>query len=496
MGNGLAQTPLHLAVGWPEGVRLLLQHGACVDSRDHAGDTPLSYALILEYPQTVSLLMKADCSLKLRENVLDLAIGAIHSGNPKRLFQTYISQDVSIKTLDSTITSLAERRRNLQNRLTGLPVAVSMNTAMLRDDRILDEYAEYAECAEQAAQENIDHTPLRASTLLHDPHIGRCRTVYHIIDLEVEVAEKLWENGFRDIDVPDDDGLTPLASYHYHSSSVSEEIELYSWLIKKGAKLHRPQHRLNSSDPAVVPSGLLQTIRVLHYVAAKIAFNSEAMIYYDLRERKDLLSRQRKDTVLLLATIFSDSSSDDCICACSSRGCLASTLMLKVFEKGSLHRRNQIMARDCLARSIEYLMLLMGPQSSCSDWLAKEIIRFCTFHELELRHTCCSFSRTSYVIRRVKFEKEERAEIQDEDKEKIELLQSLLLEFEEHRGTQDLISFLEGYWAVRMEEVLEELKSGVDEEGLRGMGVVLEEDCDDWGSEEDSDDDWGSEDEI
>ena len=41
------------------------------------------------------------------------------------------------------------------------------------------------------------------------------------------------------------------------------------------------------------------------------------------------------------------------------------------------------------------------------------------------------------------------------------------------------MSFLEGYWAVRMDEVLEELNRGVDEEGLRGIGVVLEESVDD-----------------
>ena len=84
-------------------------------------------------------------------------------------------------------------------------------------------------------------------------------------------------------------------------------------------------------------------------------------------------------------------------------------------------------------------------------------------------------------------------EIQDEDKEKIELLENLLLEFEEHRGTEDLISFFKGYWATRMDEVLEELKSGVDKEGLRGIGVVLEEDFDgEWESEKGFDDDWGS----
>ncbi|KAM0794384.1 hypothetical protein BDR22DRAFT_875771 [Usnea florida] len=490
MGNGLAQTPLHLAVGWPEGIRLLLQYGACVDSRDHAGDTPLSYALNRGYPQTVSLLMKADCSLvgrrksseRLPRNVLDLAVEHLHSPNEA------LSPDVAMKVLDTTIASLAERRRDLQSRLTGLPAVVSTDTTVLREDRILDEYAEYAECAEQAAHENIDHIPRRASTLLNGTYLGKCRTVYHIIHLVVEVAEKLWENGFRDIDVPDDDGLTPLASCKH--SGTFEVIELYSWLIQKGANLYRPQHRLNSPEPAVDPTELPQTTRALHYVAANIAEGTFGMVAFHgsrLKLMEYWLSRESKDVVLLLATVFSDGSSDDCICACSSRGCLASTLMLKIFEKRALSSPHNVDMRDCLARSIECLMIFVGPQNSSWDWLAKEIIRFRTFHELELRHTCCWFSDFGRNMRLVKFEEEERVEIQDEDKEKIELLENLLLEFEEHRGTQDLISFLEGYWAVRMDEVLEELNCGVDEEGLRGMGVVLEED---------SDDDSGSEDDI
>ena len=146
MGNGLAQTPLHLAVGWPEGVRLLLQQGACVDSRDSRGATTLQYALHLGCPQTVSLLMKADC--ELRENIIDLASEYLHYDEQR----TGVSQDVRMKVLDTTIASLVERRRDLQSRLIGLPVAASINTTVLRDDRILDEYAEYAECIEQAAR--------------------------------------------------------------------------------------------------------------------------------------------------------------------------------------------------------------------------------------------------------------------------------------------------------------------------------------------------------
>ena len=271
MGNGLAQTPLHLAVGWPEGVRLLLQHRACIDSRDQAGDTPLYYALTLGFPQTVSLLMKADCSLVLSKNILDLAIG--HPDYQIGGKYNYVRMNV----LDTTIALLAERRRDLQSRLSDLPITVSINTTVLRDDRILDEYAEYAECTEQAAQKTFDHIPLRASSLLGDNQSRNYRTVYHIPELVVEVAEKLWNNGFRDIDVPDNDGLTPLASWR--RTTRSEEIELCSWLIQKGAKLHRPLHRLNdnSPDPEIVPTELLHTTRMLHHVASGIGLKRATM---------------------------------------------------------------------------------------------------------------------------------------------------------------------------------------------------------------------------
>ena len=270
MGNGLAQTPLHLAVGWSEGVRLLLQHGACFDSRDRAGATPLYYALNLGCPQTISFLMKAGCSLMVPWNALTLAIDRPHS---------YVrggSEDARMKVLDTTIASLAERRRDLQRRLTDLPVAVSINTTMLREDRVLDEFAECVECTVQAAQKTFDHIPLRASSLLENTHSGKYCTVYHIFELVFEVAEKLWENGFREIDVPDKNGVTPLA--FMRTAGYSEEIELCSWLYQKGAELHRPLYRLydNSPDPAIVPTEVLHTTRILHMWLSKLDLDSHS----------------------------------------------------------------------------------------------------------------------------------------------------------------------------------------------------------------------------
>lgn len=460
--NGLSQTPLHLAVSWTYGIRELLKHDACVDSTDQRGYPSLFYAIYLGFSETVRLLMKAGCVLVCdqgRQNVLSYASQCLHSGG----YALWgVSQETRMDVLDTVIALLAERRRGLQSRLAALPSAVNGNTSVFRDDRILDEHTEYAECTEEDALRGYGYMP-RASTLL-----GNCRTVYHIDNLNTEIAEKLWRSGFRDIDVQDNKGMTPLMLSHKTGYRVNVEIELCSWLIQKGAKLHRLQYSSLDYDPDRTPDlmELSPATRTLHYVAAKIGYYASYLAYITLplEDPLDLLSTDAK---LLLATILPDVLCDDCVCACSFHGCLASTMMLKVFF--SFGRRQEVFwMRFTLA--IKHLVILVGPQNPCCGWLAKEIIRFRTFEELELRHTCCEWSVRCGIT---KFEPEERVEIRDEDSEKIELLESLLDDFEENRKDQDLLSLLEGYWATKMAQVLEE-QGGVNEEALREIGVVLQ----------------------
>ena len=131
----------------------------------------------------------------------------------------------------------------------------------------------------------------------------------------------------------------------------------------------------------------------------------------------------------------------------------------------------------------EYLIDLVEPSDPCPDWLSKETIRYQTFEELELRHTCCERDWPQGFSR---LDTGEQAEIRYEDHEKIELLESLLQEFEEHRGSQDVLSFLKGYWALRMDQVHRE-RGRFDKEALREIGVVLHE-VDEEGNNEEGDD--------
>ena len=429
--------------------------------------------------------MKADSSLQLRAG--DYGVNAVECAARVMEYDDYyvwgVSPDTRVRVLETVISSLAERRRDLQSRLTTLLIAEKTHPGVFQDDRVLDEYAEYAERVEENAIRAYNDKPRRASSLL--PY---CRTVYHIPNLTVEVAEKLWQNGFRDIDVQDKNGRTPLMLGRPWNDMVAE-FDVCSWLIQRGAELDRPQHGpLNyESDRALDPIDLAPTTRALHYVAANIGctagYITNIMLHTNTKHKarkltddeifntsisrlQDQLNQLSEDARLLPATLFSDVSCDDCICACASQGCIVSTIMLKEFGR---YRWTRISPRQWSPLATRCLITLAGPHNSCWAWLDEEVIRFRTFQELELRHTCCQWKEWDLMT---KLDPEERAEIREEDHEKIELLEILLQEFEENRGTQDLISFFEGYWATRMDQVLQE-QGDVDEEALREMGIVL-----------------------
>lgn len=451
-----------------------------MDAADQNGYSPLYYAINLGNPETLSLLMKADCSLEMADcrlemggflqNLLDYAMRLARED----VFVILgVSQEVRMNALDTVVALLAEKRRSLESRLAALPTAFKINSSVFQDDRILDEYAEYAEGAEDDALKVYGHIPRHASSLL--PY---CRTVYHCHHLNAEIAEKLWQNGFRDIDVPDKNGLTPLMRYraHPHARDLAGETTLCSWLIGKGAKLYRPQHGIFDYDPGRPPSPieLPPTTRALHYVAAQIGHSVHSVAWQEyggsIKEPlHDSLNRLSKDARLLPIKIILDVSCDDCVCACSSQGCLACTMMLKGLQFGAYW---DVATREWVTLVTEYLLRFLGSHKFCPDWLVKEIIRYRTFEDLKLRHTCCRWGPCFGIT---KLEPEEQAEIRDEDHEKIELLEGLLLEFEENRGTQGVLSFLEGYWTTRMDQVLQE-QGCVDEDALRELGVVLRPD--------------------
>lgn len=493
--NQWGQTPLHLAVGWPFGVAVLIQNGANLDSADKWGATPFIYALNYYFAETVGLLVNAGCCLdsfwrgswgNFRFcNETDDGIGRV----------TYMERRDA--TLTMFIKSLAERRRQLYRHAVAVAIPGWINACWVQNDRVLDEHTRCAEDALKYHGNSFSQT----STCL-----TRHRTVYHLDFLTAELAEELWQAGFHDVDVPDEGFETPLSKFRVDPFLISfdivkNQLELYHWLIERGANIYRPMRCVdNHSEPLCDFKTQHLETRVLHIIAGNTAclvtdlfrIASRRVGLRKVGEKNcisllsDFMESTGKNVAQLMATILSDRSSDGCLCACSSGGCTASTILQKYIATSNAWSW----------RPTECLMTLLGPQTPCEDWLIDEIIRFRTVQELQLKHTCCDY-RDSFFngkFRLRKLDPDEVTEFRNEDSEGIKLLEDLMTDFREKRAGQDVMTFLKGYWRTRMEEV-HRTRGGVDLEKSKEMGVVWSKTDEDSDGEGENDDESGGEDE-
>ena len=101
--NARGLRPLHLAVGWPRGIEVLLNYGADPNVMDEDGDYPVDHAILM-CPKSLALLGEADCALPSYS--FDMAIFlAVNQGGDR-------AKRVSIARY--VITMEANQRRKLQ----------------------------------------------------------------------------------------------------------------------------------------------------------------------------------------------------------------------------------------------------------------------------------------------------------------------------------------------------------------------------------------------
>jgi hypothetical protein len=302
--------------------------------------------------------------------------------------------------------------------------------------------------------------------------------------LTAKIAEELWQAGFRDIDVHDKFYRTLLSkSILYRHDDFMRNIELQRWLVWRGAKIYSPMRCPdNLSEPRYDTTTLHPERRALHYIAADIGAMIPRRSESDENERRiesqeDWLKSLGEILAQFLTIIPCSSWLDDCICACSSGDCITFTILQK-----NIHCRQWPNYCNCafsfngwttsfIVQATKTLLVLLGPQITCEDWLIDEIIRFNTFQELRLKHTCCE--RKKFVV--TELESDEINELRNEDSEGIELLEELMIEFRNQRGSQSLMSFLQGYWITRMKEVQRTRDKVVDLEKSREIGIVWRE---------------------
>ena len=434
------QNPMHLACRWPRGIQLLLDAGASylVHQADLCGGLPITYSIELFCLNAIQLLLDAGSALS----------------SPGWMSR---SEEV-LNILDSDtipsflLSSLQERRRKLFE-LAKLTLPAEVWTDLdVPTDRLLDGRA--AEIQRILVDADIE-IPKSIS-------VPRRRgTVYHAYIQDAKQADQLWDAGFRDIDVCDESGLTPITAIY-----MIPKLEYAQWLLNHGADLEREivyVHDDNNDEREPIAG-----LTALHYVACHLGTGIVMSI--------------EKPSLSLEQLWVENDSRDDCHCACSASGCTPFTTLLKAI--------NRDLRGDTSEKRSKYRIFLVshlespGHPASSAPMLSKiveKVIRFETFEALQLSHTCCDSVRDdngAYSIRR-RYTTEDVREIHEEWEELLSkhevLVSEFCLMFQELGG--NLTSFLLGYWQTRMDEVLKEEKPYDEEDTskLREIGVVLEE---------------------
>lgn len=486
--NEAGHRPLHLASIWPDGLSLLLAHGADYDKTDALGQTPVELAIFHGCVESVQLLLKAGCSFVLCEDIHGIGNVFVCAAylylNPNwTRWITYLNPNRTrwIRTfkydyfeiLKIVIRDLALRQGEVISSMIDVPILTRSKVSMSDNGQHF---------RSGAAHSGTSYPSLREGTPRLQSILPGMRTPYHFPDLTVKVANELWDAGFRDIDVPDENHRTPLMTGRFSSDrdEIIDLIETAFWLYQKGAALHR--HCCATLPPG--PNNVGSTAsrlgrRAIHFVAAAVKEWFVFRAYRFIRRYGKVgypaameheIDNLNLDCRQFLHKILLDGSPDGCFCACSGHGCTPMTFWLK-------RRWSWWLAED----DDDTVVTAWGrrwffdnvPTEHLSTVSSQEILRLITFEELGLRHTCCEF----YVSLFRTPKPEEVDEFRDEDHEGIQLLESLLSEFEEKRGDEDIKSFVNGYWSTRMEEVLAALDEvPIDRTAMREIGVIVEDD--------------------
>ncbi|KAI9685709.1 MAG: hypothetical protein M1822_004269 [Bathelium mastoideum] len=478
--NALGQTPLHLSILWPEGLRMMLDAGASLDEPDTAGMTAVYYACTTFGIEQIEILSEANCQFGAGVRLLQFAMQQ-EVVLCRWAFHNLDAIHLAAAMVDKIAYLTAKRLRTLMGLVEehlGISFRISLRSS---EDGVLD----YKAKAAVDLLETKLAVPEHLKNLTH-PNA----TIYHNIYLSSRQARSLWDAGFHDVDELNEEGLSPLMLCYRWMNPVDDPLEGMKFLLSKGANVHKraqfafraskyPKLRLNSERTKVPSSSA-----AIHYIAAHMGrstFWRRNRTYQRLRKMPQTLD------ISLLRNIILDPLQDTCDCACSDRGCRAICLFLK--NRSQLcpyYAMHGPQLRETLPSSFATVDLFLHVfvdifNVDCDDpaWIRSDVLRFLTFQELRLLHTCCTPDGRpdeGVVIAELAADEQDRREIRLEQADRVEMLETLLEEFETKFGELGLPLhvFLRGYWKERMREVRRE-RHPTDTPGLRDLGVGLHE---------------------
>ena len=463
------QSPLHLCCNWPRGIILLLHYGGreILDRSDNEGFLPLAYSCTSQCLEAVKLMLDAD--------------SALCSGRERRNWDNFpgVFEEAIMTSNDEIIshleTALVVRRIRLYTLATSELTPKELEELGVTSDRLLDEKA----CLVYAAlgRKNVPipsalRTPPDRTTLFHSEY------------LSPTLGESLYRRGFIDVEGVSASGLTPLMSLGYERSiRPNAALQRASWLISKGANLGRKpdQSEYVHYDPSITAAHCICSwIGIAMYLQdfSKHEWQRLRRLPSEVNHTREFrtLDELDEDCRSVLGKLVFSKYYDHCLCACLSHGCTPAIVMLKNITRYNFFSNDSISPTEWRLLMIDWVKSLLGHPHKAWQWLSREIIRYVTFEELGLTHTCCK-SRHKIYDMDDDMDNTEREEIQDEQRFLISKLDALVTEFEEKYIELGVTvpEFMNGYWKTRMEEVEKEDEPLDDEQiaKIKDLGVVI-----------------------
>ena len=385
-------SPLCLAIGWNTGVGILLEAGADPSTAVHCAifyEDEVSLRTLLDH----GMRRLEDASEQHSSSLLakDVDVGPPHL-QPQE-FQTF-------NNFPCLLLSFALwRERVLLKPHHNIISLIVQALAALRQ-KLMDlaqkylSVSELKQCGWNDAFNNVlvsDAVATALATSLHDKNVdvipALCpsrQSVYHNKWMTEFTANELLLAGFKQIDLPDELGRTPLlVNAHFTKGRIMERIACLNWFLQNGAE-HVMFPYLNGKSLA-------------HVLAANLGNAWFAKPPWEGSYGNwDLCQEAKAYLPALLTRIFSLLASpgpDNCRCFCSQSGCLPVHDLLKQVRLD--HRQPSWPTTLWPTWYDEKKVLDLWSQ--CSSMSPEkglersEICRLQVFNRLSMKHTCCVY---------------------------------------------------------------------------------------------------------
>ncbi|KAI1737754.1 hypothetical protein F4680DRAFT_468016 [Xylaria scruposa] len=517
-------TVLHLSIGWPLGLSLLLGTTAkfLLDTPDDISKTPhgranlawpFSYAAASHCAQSLNLVLQAGCNLYPDDSERGMESSALSCA----------LEVTSAECAEVFARHMALRRRELftlarsnidkiKLSIHRLDIRENARKAFMAAMAAIEHYSDPGQARPDAMEPTqsehitgniivwaLKHADvplpvsLRPSRLVdHD--------VYQLPGLPLAFFPIFERHGFAGYNQPNRYGLRPImddlrSSYCLSKGGLGEEIQdVLPWLIQHGCLSARPAHTKEQPQSSVT---INTEVTGWHYLSMEFvhrAWGLQGPFLLDFSITP--ISEANMDLMATIAEGQATLCTDDCVCWCllpqqSGHGCSPFSYLCKQYLTDEYirpshphsfqhylfrHGRND---RDIITSTSkdEGRLTATGPVPT---WQL-EFLRLLTFEALEMPHTCCVPSLIwlngmgmAIFAATTDPEGAQRQLLADPSVEdKAQLLDELMAEFTEKLGQRtgsprDFEDFVFGSWRARMAGLY-----GVNAEEVKAMERVL-----------------------